>query len=148
MNGKSKLLFPYVFLGTETRWFTSWSQLVLDITLKQMNQKIVWVRDVIGLNFLRILSENWLCEKRSVNESIDHRWGLVQNSLWSFNVERFLKREELSYQATAHRQFPVGWPPAVTTGSDHLSWVTLWKNIKELRSRTGTLCPTCKCGKA
>ena len=106
MNGKSKVLFPYVFLGTQMTWSTSWSQLVLDITWEQMNQKIGWVGDVIGLNFLGILFENWFWQKKSVNGSINHRWCLVQNCLWSFNVEWFLKREELAYQVIVPSTVP------------------------------------------
>ena len=147
MDGKSKVLFPYVFLGTQMTWSTSWSQLVLDITWEQMNQKIGWVGDVIGLNFLIILFENWFWEKKSVNGSINHKWCLVQNCLWSFNVEWFLKREELAYQIIVPSIVPYWLTPGKC---DRLRSSKLGYTLEKKKSgsKTGTLCLTCKCGKA
>ena len=147
MNGTSKVLFPYVFVGTQMTWSTSWSQLVLDITWEQMNQKIGWVGDVIGLNFLIILFENWFWEKKSVNGSINHKWCLVQNCLWSFNVEWFLKREELAYQIIVPSIVPYWLTPGKC---DRLRSSKLGYTLEKKKSgsKTGTLCLTCKCGKA
>ena len=143
MNGKSKVLFSYVFLGTQMTWSTSSSQLVLDITWEQMNQKIGWVGDAIGLNFLRLPLENWFWEKTSVNGSINLRWYLVQKCLWTFNVEWFLKRKELAYQATVPSTVPYWLTP---DSCDRLRSSKLGYTLE--KNRTRTLCPICKYGRA
>ena len=126
-----KVLFPYVFLGTQMTWSKSWSQLVLDITWEQMNRKIGWVGDVIGLNFLRVLFENGFLERRVLTDLLISDGTLFRNVCEPSMLNDSWKGRNLPTRQLSHRQFPIGWLLTVATGSDHLSWVTPWKKIEQ-----------------